>query len=453
VFRDGAGRPGEANMTDETIFAVASGSGRAGVAVIRASGPSAGPLIEALTRKQRPPPRCATRCRLRDPTSGETIDDGLVLWFPAPASFTGQDVAEFQVHGSRAVIRDLMRVIGEAPGMRPAAAGEFARRAFQAGKLDLAQVEALADLVDAQTSQQRRQALSGLSGTTARAVGNWRDGLLHARALIAAEIDFSDEGDVADDHAAEIDSLLLRLAEDMESAVSAARSARLIANGIRIVIAGRPNVGKSSLLNALAGTDAAIVTEYAGTTRDIVSVNLDWGGYAVSLSDTAGMRRTIDPIEAIGISRALGAVASADIVLHVDDGAGWDKDVERQISSTHLIRVRSKCDLAGVTDVPGAISVSATTGVGLDALRSRVLEMIAVIAPEGSEPVVVHERQVSALRNAAACCRRAITVPSGQIELRDHEVRMCERALLEIIGRIGVEDVLGAVFSRFCIGK
>jgi tRNA modification GTPase len=436
----------------DTIYALCSGIGRAGVAVVRISGPDSGLVVLAIAGGPLPEPRRATLRMLRDPCGGEVLDQALVLWFPGSASFTGMPSAEFQVHGSRAVLQGLLRAIGRCDGVRMAEAGEFARVAFENGKLDLPQVEALADLIDAETAAQRRQALAGLDGALGAAVAQWRSDLLEARALIAAEIDFSDEGDVGDAPSAGIDSLLERIRSGMADVLAGASRSRIVADGLRVAIIGRPNCGKSTLLNVLSGSDAAIVTEHAGTTRDVISVKLDWDGYPVVLSDTAGLRTTSDPVEAIGIGRALEEAKVADVVLHLDDRGCWDEVAPAEVFG-ELIRVRTKIDLAAGDISRAELAISSQTGSGLDELRQRLLQQFQTMGPVLGLAAAVRERQVQALSSALAACRRAICVASGGVELLDHEVRACESALEILMGRVGVEDVLGAVFSRFCVGK
>jgi tRNA modification GTPase len=440
------------SAAEDTIFAMSSGSGRAGVAVVRISGPRADDLLLAVAGAPLPEPRKAALRKLRDPASGEALDRGIVLRFPGAASFTGESSAELHVHGGRAVVRGILGALGGFPGVRLADPGEFARRAFDNGKLDLAQAEALADLIDADTAVQRRQALRESDGALGVVVARWRADLLTVRALIAAEIDFSDEGDVGDRAAAGIDSLLERIAGEMTSVLRGARRSRIIAEGLRVVIVGRPNSGKSTLLNALSGTEAAIVSEHAGTTRDVIAVTMDWDGYPVVLVDTAGLRDTDDPVERIGVARARREAERADVVMHLDEHGDWDA-IGIGDGPAELIRVRTKCDLASDEASDAYVPISARTGVGIDALRARVVQVFERLDGRHADAAVVTARQEQALARAVEACRRALSLPPQEIELRDHEVAACTTALEVLIGRIGVEEVLGSVFGRFCVGK
>jgi tRNA modification GTPase len=433
-----------------TIFALSSGTGRAGVAVIRISGTGAADALLALAGAPMPEPRVATLRRITDPRTGEPLDRALVLWFSGSASFTGEPSAEVHVHGGRAIVASVLDALASREGLRLAVPGEFTRRAFENGKLDLPQVEALSDLIAADTAMQRRQALRGLGGALGKMAADWRTQLVRIRALLAAEIDFSDEGDVGAGSATEIDSHLLRLIGGMEAAAGAARKGRIVADGFRVALIGRPNSGKSTLLNALSGTEAAIVSEIPGTTRDVIEVRLDWGGYEVVLVDTAGLRSTADPVEQSGVARALEQAQAADLLLWLDDRGEWD---DPPVDTKDSIRVRTKMDLGvALSEFQPDLSISARTGDGLDALRDRVLRAVREI--EGSEAAVVSRvRQERALAAALAACRRAAEADSAALEIRDHEVRSAERALEVLVGRIGVEEVLGEVFSRFCIGK
>ncbi len=438
-------------MTNDTIFALSTAPGRAGVAVVRISGPLSADALRALARGGLPDPRRAAVRRIVDPRTGETIDQALALWFPAPSSFTGEDCAELHVHGGRAVVAATLAALADLPGLRMAEAGEFTRRAFENGRIDMAQVEAIADLVDAETAEQRRQALAGLEGRLGEVVAGWRAEVLRLRGLVAADIDFSDEGDVGHSALTGIDSTLERLHVEMSDVLASAAHGRIVADGLRIAIVGRPNVGKSSLLNALAASDAAIVSEFAGTTRDVIEVKIDLDGYAVVLSDTAGLRHTEDPVERIGISRARQTACEADLVLHLDDGGSWD-DWSPQVGQ-RSIRARTKCDLAPTIGFDSdTVRISTKSGEGLEKLRALIVQHLHSTRPGGSV-VVARERQRVAMAGAIACCERARALGTRDVELLDHEIRAMEAALETLIGRIGVEDVLGEVFARFCVGK
>jgi tRNA modification GTPase len=441
---------------NDTIFAVSTAPGRSGVAVVRISGPDAGAALEAMTGSPLPAARVATVRVISDPATGEALDRGLVLWFAGQASFTGEPSAELHLHGSRAVVDGVLHALRRLPGLRLAYAGEFTRRGFENGKLDLAQAEALGDLIAADTAAQRRQAVRGLEGAAGVAVAGWRDNLLHIRALLAAEIDFSDEGDVGDRAASGIDSLLQRLIAEMTQVLAGSHRGRLIAEGARVAIVGKPNSGKSTLLNTLAGSDAAIVSEHAGTTRDVIEVRLDWEGYPIVLVDTAGLRETEDAVEKIGVARALQRAAEADLVLHLDEAGDWDVAsgaVGAVLTDERSIRVRTKCDIATRDQGDADVAISAHSGQGLGQLKELILSVFKEETSVGESVVVVQERQTRALEAAILACERAVATSPESIELRDHEVRAAERALEILVGRSGVEDVLGAVFGRFCVGK
>lgn len=437
---------------NDTIFALSSGAGRAGVAVIRVSGPAAGQALAALSGRPPPAPRRGALRHLVDPATGERLDQALVLWFPEGGSFTGEASVEFQVHGGRAVVQGVLAALSAIPGLRPADPGEFTRRAFMRGRLDLAQVEALGDLITADTAVQRRQAMRGLEGALGLRVEGWRSALLEIRALIAAEIDFSDEGDVGEQASRGIDSSLKRLLDDLTQVLAGARAGRIVSDGLRVAIVGRPNSGKSTLLNVLSGTDAAIVSEHAGTTRDVIEVRVDWDGFPVVLTDTAGLRETADPVEKIGVARALDRLRNADVILHLDAEGDWGTLAGDDVAE-RSIRIRTKLDRPGGERAGAEVGISALTGEGLDELRRLILAAFDRLGAPVESAIVVNERQVRALEAAVAASRRALVVPHDHIELRDHEVRSIEASLDHLIGRAGVEEVLGAVFSRFCIGK
>ena len=306
--------------TGDTIFALSSGHGRAGVAVIRVSGPNAGIVIDRMA-SPRPKPRFAAFRTITDPGSGEVLDQALVLWFPAPKSETGEDMAELQVHGGRAVVAGVFEAIGGIEGCRLAEPGEFARRAFENGKLDLTGVEGLADLIDAETAAQRRQALRQADGALARLYGGWRADLIEALALLEAAIDFSDEGDVARDAEAMSRERFAALRDAIARHLDDGHRGELVRDGFQVVLAGAPNSGKSSLLNALARRDVAIVSEEAGTTRDIIEVKLDLEGLPVVVSDTAGIREAAGKVEQEGIRRALQRAGQADLVVWLVDAS------------------------------------------------------------------------------------------------------------------------------------
>lgn len=450
---------------NDTIVAPASGRGRAAVAVIRVSGPHTRAALQALCGGV-PPPRHAA---LRDiGPRGARLDRGLVLFFEAPASFTGEDMAELQLHGSRAVIRAVLDALTALPGLRLAEPGEFARRAFENGKLDLTEVEGLADLIDAETAAQARQALAQSEGSLRQLYEGWRAELLQAQALMEAGLDFADEGDVALDVSAKAGAIVERLRASIAAHLGDRRG-ELLRDGLRIVIAGPPNAGKSSLLNALARRDAAIVSEEAGTTRDVIEVHLDLGGVPVILVDTAGIREARGKIEAEGISRALARVEQADLVLWLVDATApvWKPPasvipaisaqasaMDAQIRATPAqLCILNKIDLARVSGGPDRIEISAKTGEGLDrliaVLQARAIELAE--ADAGLPPMTRARHRVE-LEAAQAALER-FGDPALSPELKAEELRIAAHHLGRLTGRIDVEEVLGAIFAEFCIGK
>ncbi|AOO79857.1 tRNA uridine-5-carboxymethylaminomethyl(34) synthesis GTPase MnmE [Bosea vaviloviae] len=433
-----------------TIVALSSGSGRAGVAVIRISGSRVRFVLETIAGGI-PAPRHAVLRQLRD-EAGEVIDTGLVLYFPAPASFSGEDIAEFQVHGARAVIARLLNVLTHLPGVRLAEPGEFTRRAFEAGKLDLAAVEGLADLIDSETEWQRRQALRQMTGTLGKQAAAWRSRLIEAMALLAADIDFSDEGDVSGPLVDEALAIAAGIAAELREALGSFAMGERVREGFVVVLAGPPNAGKSSLLNALARRDVAIVSAMAGTTRDAIEVRLDLAGLPVTLVDTAGLRESTEAIEAEGVRRALDLVARADLVLKL---RAIDSPPDRFASIQKTLCIATKADLASdlaSQALPGEIAVSSRTGAGLDNLLASIIaELGALSQPEPA--LLTRERHRVAVSDAVLALERAIDARHGQVELLAEEVRLAVTALERLVGRIDVEDVLDQLFSGFCIGK
>ncbi|TRW15057.1 tRNA uridine-5-carboxymethylaminomethyl(34) synthesis GTPase MnmE [Glacieibacterium frigidum] len=417
----------------ETIHALSSGALPAGIAVVRVSGPGAFAALRRLTPKPVEPRRATLRTLAKD---GVVIDTALVLAFPAPASATGEDVAEFHLHGGIAVVAALFAAL-ERAGSRLARAGEFTRRAFDTGRLDLTQVEGLADLIAAETEAQRRAALDQAGGALRRRVEDWRDRLVVLLADTEAELDFADEGDVVARVGAGDDAVATLIAE-LDAELRAAGRARALRNGLTVVVSGPPNVGKSSLINALAGRDVALVSPVPGTTRDAIEVRLDLGGVLVTLVDTAGLRDTDDAIEAAGIARARERIADADLVLALHcDGAPGDG-----------VPVRTKRDLgrAGYS-----LAVSAVTGEGIAELEEWLRDWATSVASPGASALLSQTRT----RDACARARTELADAAQQIDpvLRAEALRLALRALGEITGSVNVETVLDAVFARFCIGK
>ncbi len=428
----------------DTIFALASGRGRAGVAVLRLSGPLAGPALDALAGRQ-PEARRAHLATLRDPADGAEIDRGLLLWFPGPASFTGEDVAELHLHGGRAILARVTEVLIRL-GLRPAGPGDFTRRAFEHGKLDLAQAEAVADLVDAETEAQRRQALRQLDGALGRLYEGWRDRLKVLLARLEALIDFPDEGlDEAIEGEVRAGADLLR-AEIAAHLADGHRGERL-RDGFEIAITGAPNVGKSSLLNRLSASDAAIVSDIPGTTRDVIEVALDLGGYRVVLIDTAGLRETEDPIEREGVRRALARAEAADLRLQVIVPGD---PLPAAGEGAHLV-ILNKADLG-----PGpaeALPVSARTGAGIAKLLATLGRTVAERLNPGEAPAITRARHRLAVEAALAALERALDPRLLPPELQAEDLRQALRDLGRVVGAVDVEDLLDVIFSEFCIGK
>jgi tRNA modification GTPase len=437
----------------DTIFALSSGKPPSGVAVIRVSGPKSGDIAAALAGRMPPDRRAALRSFRTG--QGEIIDRGLVLFFAGPASFTGEDCVEFHLHGGRAVVSAMVEALGATAGARPAEAGEFTRRAFLNGKMDLVEAEALADLIAAETEAQRRFASSGAGGVQSGLYAGWRMRIIHARAMIEAELDFAEEGDVPGSVAAAVWDDVRRLVAEIELHLAGFHRAEIIREGFSVVIAGPPNAGKSSLLNALARRDVAIVTEEPGTTRDLVHVALDLGGMKVVVTDTAGIRAGAGRVEAIGIERALESARDADMVLVLDDMAAPAGLALPEIAAA-VVKVGSKADLADASAGSRAggydVVVSSKSGAGVDELLTLISERAAAAAGDGSGIIPARARHVALLRDAAAGLARAADGKGG-LELRAEELRRAGDTFGRIAGTVDVEDVLGAIFSEFCIGK
>jgi tRNA modification GTPase len=439
----------------DTIFALSSGAGKAGIAVIRTSGPRAGAALQALTGRPLPPERHAVLSALYN-AQGELIDRALVLWFPGPRSETGEDVAEFHVHGGRAVVAAMLDALGRQDGARLAEPGEFARRAFQNGKFDLTAVEGLADLVDAETAAQRRLALRQMDGALAELYGAWRSRLLRASALLEAHIDFSEDG-VDDATIAESLTHLAQLAQDLRIHLRDGSRGEAIRDGVEVAILGAPNVGKSSLINALARRDAAIVTPVAGTTRDVIEVRLDLDGWPLLLSDTAGLRDSDDLVEIEGVRRARLRAERAWFKLVVFDATRLPSldPVSRGLLDDRSLALFNKADLVDMTpteiDGKRALSISALRNTGIDGIRSWLSAALAEHLGHLDAPVFTRARHRQALQD----CLRAIETcsPDQAPEILAENCRRAAFALGRITGSIGVEELLDAIFKDFCIGK
>jgi tRNA modification GTPase len=431
---------------DSTIFALASAPGRAGVAVVRLSGPDAGSLAGALGGPL-PPPRQAVLRRLQH--DGAEIDHALVLWFAAPHSFTGQDVAEFHIHGGRAVREALFSAL-LALGARPAEPGEFSRRAVENGKLDLTRAEAIADLVDAETPAQLRQALRQHDGVLADLYEGWRAALIVALGRAEAAIDFSDDG-VGETEFAAARAAALEIYQQIQEHMDDAGRGESLREGLRLTILGPPNAGKSSLINALARRDVAIVSDTPGTTRDVVEARLDLGGYLLQVADTAGVRQTGDAIEAEGVRRALSHAAGGMTLLLLDGSLADPRaGLPADLPQPDLV-VWNKSDLGGARE---GISISLKTGDGLFMLQQLLQQRVQQkLENRGDSPLLTRPRHRHALTEALAHLLHGLDAPRGSPELLAEDLRLAMRAIGRITGRVDVEELLDFVFRDFCIGK
>jgi len=452
-------------MTTErdTIFALSSGRPPAAIAVVRISGPRARVALEQLIGRV-PQPRRASLARVGDPKTGAIIDEALALWFPAPNSETGEDMAELQVHGGRAVIAAVLAALAKVAGLRHAEAGEFTRRAFENGRMDLTAVEGLADLVAAETEAQRRQAYQHLKGLLGDRAETWRQRLIEALALVEAGIDFSDEDDVPKDMMARSLKLIRPLAEEISKAGTG--QGERLREGLRVAIAGPPNAGKSTLFNRLARREAAIVSPFPGTTRDVLELHLDLGGYPVTVLDTAGIRETNDPVEREGVQRASEQAAGANLVLWVVDAATSECQTLPAIkvaseSAAWLVvnkmdlvaeeeqrRIESRFDTKEVVNL-----VSSKTGAGVDELVNAIARFAErFFTPEPA--LVTRERQRAHLKETVLALQGAQrAAQDGREEIMAEQLRLATRALGKLLGRVDVEDVLDVIFRDFCIGK
>ncbi len=438
-----------------TIFALSSAPGRAGVAVVRVSGPRAGTAIDALA-SPRPQDRVAALRRLRAPATGEILDHALVLWLAAPKTETGEDMAEFHLHGGPAIVKSVLAALSGLPGCRLAEPGEFARRAFENGKIDLAEAEGLADLIDAETEAQRRQALAQMGGTLSDLYEGWRRQLIEACALIEAAIDFSEEADVAADAFARGRSRIAELRPAIAAHLDDGNRGEILREGFRVVLGGPPNVGKSSLLNALARREAAIVSEEAGTTRDVIEVRLDLSGYSVIVSDTAGIREPQGAIEREGIRRALAHARDADLVVWLSDASAHAVPPPPELAARgdkFFLAVANKIDVPGALPPPDALAVSAKTGAGIDALTRRLGDIVRDRVGTTEAPAITRHRYRHHLQACMSALQSFMSGPPSDMELRAEDLRQAANALGRITGRVDVEDVLGEIFGRFCIGK
>jgi tRNA modification GTPase len=433
----------------QTIFALSSGLLPSAIAVIRVSGPQAGDALMAIAGGL-PTPRTAHLTTLRN-RDGAAIDRALVLWFPAPASATGEDVIEFHVHGGRAVVAAIFAALMQVEGLRPAEAGEFTRRAFENGKLDLTGAEGIDDLIHADTDHQRRQALRHLQGLLGHRAEDWRRQVIAATALIEAGIDFSDEGDVPEELDAPARVRIEGLHDEIAAALAASGRSERLRDGLTVAIAGPPNAGKSTLLNALARREAAIVSPHAGTTRDVIEVGLDLDGYPVILLDTAGIRDSTDPVEQEGVRRARARAAEADLVLWVHGADGSYCESRPDIGTAPVWQVRNKIDLGNAMLVEeGVLAISAARGDGMATLLAELVDF-AKAHFGGEAALVSRARHRYLLEDTVAALSKALAVVEP--ELAAEHLRVAADSLGRITARIDVEDVLDVIFRDFCIGK
>jgi tRNA modification GTPase len=445
---------------EQTIFALSSGRPPSAISVVRVSGSRAAAALTSLAGKV-PAPRRATRALLRD-FQGQPIDDAVVLWFPGPTSATGEDVAEFHVHGGRAVLAALFAALSRFEDVRPAEPGEFTRRGFENGKLDLTEAEGLDDLIHADTDRQRRQALRQLNGLLGDKARDWRTRVIEASALIEAGIDFSDEGDVSTELIAPARARIVALATEIEEVLVAQARGERLRDGLVIAITGAPNVGKSTLMNQLARREVAIVSPYAGTTRDAIEVQLDLDGYPVTMIDTAGIRETEDPVEQEGVRRARARAAEADLVLWLADSP--DTTLQHD-AATPVWMVRNKIDLE--IDHPDAkgsakaelwrrqanFEISARRGDGIAELVSALVSFAKDYFGGEEGGLITRERQRKLLEQTACSLRRSIAAIGQGEELAAEDLRSAAYALGRLLGRVDVEDILDVIFREFCIGK
>jgi len=455
-------KPSSLGALTDTIFALSSGPPPAAIAVIRVSGPAARLALERLIGRV-PEPRRAALARVTDPASGTLLDEALALWFPGPKSETGEDLAELQIHGGRAVIAAVLKALGQLPGFRLAEPGEFTRRAFEAGRLDLTAVEGLADLVGAETEAQRRQALGQLRGLLGGRAEAWREKLIQALALVEAGIDFSDEGDVPKELIPKAIATVRTVETEIAEALAGAGRGERLREGLWVAIAGPPNAGKSTLLNRLARREAAIVSPHAGTTRDVIEVHLDLHGYPVNLLDTAGFNEASqDPIEQEGMRRARDVMGRADLVLWMTDaremGAGSKADPTLNPAASRW-RIANKIDL--LESLPQSVSapdqfpISAMTGKGVEDLVAALVRFASETFRHSEPALVTRERQRTRLNEILGALRDAVRKEeqgAGE-ELVAEDLRHALAGLGRLTGRVDVEEILDVIFREFCVGK
>ena len=435
---------------NKTIFALASGVGRAAVALVRISGPSAG-LTSRFLGFKLPKPRSAVVRRLFGRKGGVPLDHALVLWFPGPSSYTGEDCLELHLHGGPAVVRAVLAELGGLPQLRLARAGEFTERAFHNGKIDLSEIEGLADLIESDTESQRRYAMRQLDGELGRKVTEWSTILRDCRSLVEAELDFSDQDDVTEDCIAQVHAYLAPLSLSLAEALADSANVERLRNGFTVVISGPPNVGKSTLLNRIVRREAAIVSPFAGTTRDLIEISLEIDGVPIRLIDSAGIHESLDFAEAEGIRRALASAERANLVLWLSDGSVGSTTILS--FPCEVLRIANKCDLQG-HDISSDFCISAKTGDGVAELLAKIADLAKASVSGAEGALIANQRQIAETRG----CRAAIdgilasdrNIP---LELIAEDLRVATVCLERLIGKVGAEDILNDIFSRFCIGK
>ena len=436
------------SSSNETIFALSSGPVPAGLAVVRISGEEVPAVVTALVGDV-PPARQAALRSIRT-RNGLVIDTGLILFFPAPHSFTGENVAELHLHGGRAVVDALHRELAQFRNLRAAAPGEFSRRAFENGKLDLIEAEGLADLIAAETEMQRRLAVEQSSGGLSSIYYGWSDRLTRARALIEAELDFPDEEDVPGSVSDQVWADVASLVNELKNHLEQLEAGEIIRDGFKVVIAGRPNAGKSSLMNALAMRDVAIVTDIAGTTRDVLHVDLSMDGYLVRLYDTAGLRETDEIVEREGIRRAEKIIAEADLVIFIED-VSIESGAEELADDAVLVGTKS--DLPRQSARAYDLLISTTHATGLDALRALIVERLKTKVHPQSMAIPSRARHKETLTQALLALRTSLHDSHRGLDLRAEDLRVASDALGRVTGRVDVENLLDVIFGEFCIGK
>lgn len=445
-----------------TIFALSSGKGRAGVSVIRISGPETSSTILALTKSEKiPAPRVAELRWFYDPLKNEKIDQGLVIYFPGPASFTGEDVAEFHIHGGYAVVAGFLEALSNCPGLRNAEAGEFTRRAFDNGKMDLTSAEGLADLINAETASQRKQALRQMDGDLGELYEGWRGEITSAMAYLEADIDFSDE-EIPDDVTARIKPIVEKLRGEINKHLADGHRGERLRHGLQVVILGAPNAGKSTLLNYLSKRDVAIVSEIAGTTRDLLEVHLDLAGFPVTIVDTAGLRESADIIESEGIRRAEKRAGDADlklVIIDETDKTSLNTQMKRHIDENTMV-LFNKSDLVSAKKeeiIPagniGSWHISAKTGHGLETFLSALKGEVEKRMELSEAPSLTRTRHRANLQSCLNHLDRFLEADHFELELLSEDLRMAARDLGKITGYVDVEDILEKIFKEFCIGK